>query len=74
MIRIEAFPYMDVAVVRVSGTCTGGSHGGPRCSGNSLITQVSVGELESLGVELALWQGVRRLLEADPELAGYLMH
>lgn len=74
MLRIEAFPYMDAAVVRVTGICTGKSHGGPVCEGHSLVTQVSVDALEAMGVELAVWQGVRALLSIDPNLAGFVMH
>jgi len=74
LIKVEAFPYMDVAVVRVIGVCTGGSHEAPACVGHSLITQVDVQELEALGVTNALVAAVRRLLDADQDLAGYLMH
>ena len=74
MIKVEAFPYMEVAVVRVIGICTGGSHEGPACPGNSLITQVDVAELEALGVTNAVLGAVRRMLDADPEIQGYLMH
>lgn len=74
MIKVEAFPYMDVAVVRVIGICSGGTHEPPVCPGNSLITQVSPGELEDLGVTNAVLGAVRRMLDADPDLQGYLMH
>lgn len=74
MIRVEAFPYMDVAVVRVTGICNGGTHEGPKCEGNSLITQVSVEELERLGVPLAINRAVGMLMDAHPDLGGYLMH
>lgn len=74
LIKVEAFPYMDVAIVRVLGTCSGGTHGPPTCDGHSLITQVSSEELERLGVSRALCEALIGALEADPDMEGFLMH
>jgi hypothetical protein len=74
LIKVEAFPYMDHAVVRIIGTCTGSSHEPPTCPGHSLITRVSASELEALGVTRSICQAVAAGLEGNPELEGLLMH